>query len=635
MNDDYFPRVGAARPSHLMFSGGVGALVDLPNFSVLVRGLESWNYTGLTGNYLVDEPRLREAVNRALRRYTPGEKVTELRSAPWADGGDSNPKGIEAQRIGVPVMPFPQWLRCTACNELAGIDAGTFKFVNQNPRTPHEAKFIHDCKPKARRKPLAVAARFTLVCTDGHLDEFPYQAFVHHGGVCPEVPRPRMRMIDHGGNQAANVTIRCLACPATRNIREAMGEAGQRNLPACRGRHPHLGTFAAGGCGLAAIVLVAGASNQWFPITLNALALPPSKTEDIHRVVEERWTELQMITNAVIHTAMSQSPSYRYLEQYDAAELIAAVNARHAGVVVAAGPTDARVDLLTPEWDLFTCKQLPQPTEDFALVEAAVPTALQGLFADVRQVERLREARALIGFTRLDAPDPEDPALVKQVELSSRPRNWVPASEVRGEGIFLRVQDELMADWVAHAEQSDVLAGHRRAYVQFRTNRHSDRLAGDFDPMKHWPGARYIALHTLSHLLIRTIALECGYNSASLAERIYAGDDDDPRTGILLYTAVPDAEGTLGGLVSLAEKAHFERIVRRALTDARHCSQDPLCSERLPQAPYDYLHGAACHVCLFLSETTCERGNRFLDRRFLVPLDDDPKLLLTPAELVS
>ncbi len=36
-------RVGAVRPSHLMYTSGVGSLVDLPNFSVLVRGLDDWS----------------------------------------------------------------------------------------------------------------------------------------------------------------------------------------------------------------------------------------------------------------------------------------------------------------------------------------------------------------------------------------------------------------------------------------------------------------------------------------------------------------------------------------------------------------------------------------------------------------
>ena len=103
-----------------------------------------------------------------------------------------------------------------------------------------------------------------------------------------------------------------------------------------------------------------------------------------------------------------------------------------------------------------------------------------------------------------------------------------------------------------------------------------------------------------------------------------------PAHGILIYTAVPDAEGTLGGLVVARRAGPLDRIFRRALADAERCSSDPLCAERLPRAPADFLHGAACHVCLFVSETTCERGNRFLDRRFVVPIDD-PSLVLIPG----
>ncbi|MEV7185572.1 DUF1998 domain-containing protein [Kitasatospora sp. NPDC093102] len=633
MSNGYFRRVGAVRPSHLMFTAGVGSLIDLPNFSVLVQGLEQWSHTGLT-DYGIDEPRLRTAVNRSLQLYGR-EQVTELRAAPWAEGAD-NAKDWASQGVGVPITPFPQWLRCTACNVLAAVDSEEFAFINSNPRTPHEAKFVHDCTP-GRRKPLAVAARFTLVCTAGHLDEFPYTPFVHGGGACPTAPRPKLRMKDHGGNQAANVTIECVGCGAQRNIRDAMGERGRHNLPACRGRHPHLGNyFEPGGCGNEATLMVAGASNQWFPMTLSALALPPGEDDKLPELLEERWAELQNITTREIYDAVSSFPGLGWLKEYDADALIAAVQARKAAENGEAPASDARLpDLLGPEWAVLSAPRPPAVTEDFALETVPVPDALKGLFSDVRQVERLREARALIGFTRLDAPDPEADDIAVPVRLSRTGLGWVPASEVRGEGIFLRVRDGLMADWVTRVEKSPQMVAHREAFARFRTNRRSDRLTGQFDPMQGWPGERYIALHTLSHLLIRTIALECGYNSASLAERIYAGDETDPRTGILIYTAVPDSEGTLGGLVSLAEDPQFERIVRTALRNAAHCSSDPLCAERLPKAPADHLHGAACHICLFVSETTCERGNRFLDRRFLVPLGDEPDVVLTPAELLA
>ncbi|MDH6228178.1 DUF1998 domain-containing protein [Streptomyces sp. MJP52] len=621
-------RVGSVRPSHLMFTAGIGSLVDLPNFSVLVKGLDSWSYSGVT-QYDIDEPRLRAAVNRSLQRYGRGQ-IEQLRSAPWLEGGDSDPKGWAAQGVGVPVTPFPQWLRCTACNLLAAVDSQEFDFRNANARTPHEAKFVHDCK---NSKPLAVAARFTLVCTAGHLDEFPYTAYVHHGQACTKAQRPKLRMKDHGGNQAANVTIECVACGRKRNIREAMGERGRRHLPACRGRHPHLGTFESG-CEKEAVLMVAGASNQWFPLTLSALALPKGQGGDIEKILDDHWPELQGVVSRQFFDLVASMPQFGFLKEFDPDTVVSAILARKEGVEGSApSAPDVQSDLFGPEWDALS-GPVPTPTDDFALRPVSVPPQLDELFSDVRQVERLREARALIGFTRLDAPDRESPEIATRVELSRSTQNWVPASEVRGEGIFLRVRDDLMADWADRMVKSPQMEAHREAYGRFRANRKSDRMTSEFDPFQGWPGARYMALHTLSHLLIRTIALECGYNSASLAERIYAGDDDHARAGILIYTAVPDSEGTLGGLVSLAESSELRRIVRRALTDAQHCSADPLCAERLPHDPDDYLHGAACHVCLFVSETTCERGNRFLDRRFLVPLSGDKEQVLTPAGLL-
>lgn len=607
-----------------MFTGGVGATIDLPNFTVLVRGLDDWRYD-YPYEKLV-EPRLLAAAQAIL-----GPSVAELRPAPWLPGIDDNPSG-DAARVGVPVTPFPQWLRCTACDELGPYHASIWGFVNDAPRRPDRAYFHHARCPTRRNRPLAVPARFLLACTAGHLDDFPYRHFLHHGGECPVAEQPRLLMRDFGGNLGANVQLECAAgCGARRNISQALGQGGRLNLPRCRGRHPHLQTFAPGGCDQEARMLVAGASNQWFPQTLAALVVPKPSAGRLEAEVERHWDTLGTVTHPSVLPTLWTIPTFVALREWPDEQVWVEIERRRSAAQ-ATPTTSGYPDLRTPEWQILSAEQIPEPSVDFTMRRdpAGVPGSLRGLFSDVVAVERLREVRALVGFTRLDAPDPDDPDLVTRVRLARGDRpSWVPASEVRGEGIFLRVDEPMIAAWVEEVEESNQMRAHWEAFKRFRTNRYSDRLPGDFDPGYGWPGARFIALHTLSHLLIRTIALECGYSAASLSERIYAAGGDDPRAGILIYTAVPDAEGTLGGLVSLAEPADLERLVRRALTDARRCSSDPLCAERLPHHQADFLHGAACHVCLFVSETTCERGNRFLDRRFVVPVDD-PKLALVP-----
>jgi hypothetical protein len=620
MSGFHVRRVGAVRPSHLMFTGGVGALVDLPNFSVLVRGLDDWQYQN-SAQEPIAEPRLLAAV-----RASGMKKVEDLLPAPWLDGIDADPKG-PAAKVGVPVVPFPAWLRCTACNELAPVAGATFTFENSRPRRPHDARFFHGDCPKSRKRPLAVAARFVLTCVNGHLDDFPYRLFVHHGADCPKGAKaPRLQMDDRGGNLGANVAIRCLACQATRNIREAMGERNKHNLPRCRGRHAHLSSFDPAGCSEDPKVLVVGASNQWFSKTLSALAVPKTGASELATLVEQHWTQIEGFPRNVLAFARTSVPALKSFAKWNDDELWAAMEAHRAKIEGGDDGEAEYPDLRAAEWEIFTAQPPPPAHDDFAISRPGVPAELDKLLADIVQAERLREVRALVGFTRLDAPDPEDPDLVEVAPLAKSSPTFVPATEVRGEGIFLRLPEELLADWEQRVAGTVALKAHEEAYGRFRENRYSDRVKGRFDAMKNWPGARYIAMHTLSHLLIRTIALECGYSAASLSERIYAGTEDDPRSGILISTAVPDAEGTLGGLVSLGEPRELTRLFRRGLAEARRCSSDPLCAERLPAAPADFLHGAACHVCLFVSETTCERGNRFLDRRFVVPIDTD-----TPA----
>jgi hypothetical protein len=140
-------------------------------------------------------------------------------------------------------------------------------------------------------------------------------------------------------------------------------------------------------------------------------------------------------------------------------------------------------------------------------------------------------------------------------------------------------------------------------------------------PEAGFPGVRFVLLHSLSHVLMRQIALECGYTAASVRERLYCrplGQEHGPMAGILIYTAASDSEGTLGGLVQLGQPVTLARQLQHALESMRICGSDPLCAEHSPVPDGRGVHGACCHACLFAPETSCERGNRFLDRTVLV-----------------
>lgn len=604
-----------------MFTGGVGGLVELPNFTVLVQGLEEWNYSRVLGtDPVIHEPR----VLAAARSRLGTTEVKELRNAPWMEGQSSDPNS-PANQVGVPVVPFPAWFRCTYCDLLGSLESGAFTFTNKVASRPFEAQFAHtSC---ARRDRFAVPARFLVGCLRGHLDEFPYSWWVHKGGACPKHAYPALKMRDFGRESAATVRIECVSCEATRNMQEAQGEAGKANLPQCRGRHPHLGQYSE--CPEQARLLVLGASNQWFGASVDGLAVPPPQASELEAVLELLWEPLSMITSYEVMVYAHGAQFADQLGRWPLDEVWAAVQTKRARGQGAETAADAG-DLLSPEWELLTSEP-PQPTADFAIVSQPAPPAAAGVLADVRQVERLRLVRALVGFTRFDAPDPDDPELVIEAPLSgSAAPTWLPATEVRGEGLFVRLDEQALEAWEARAVVPWLERQHRDAFATFRLNRYSDRLQlpPGHDWSRGWPGLRYYLVHSLAHIALRAISLECGYAAASLAERIYA-DPTKNMAGFLIYTAVPDAEGTLGGLVSLGEPDRFQQVLERALADARACSSDPICAETAPAPGSDATYAACCHVCMFLSETSCERGNRFLDRRLLVDIGW-PELALWP-----
>jgi hypothetical protein len=131
----------------------------------------------------------------------------------------------------------------------------------------------------------------------------------------------------------------------------------------------------------------------------------------------------------------------------------------------------------------------------------------------------------------------------------------------------------------------------------------------------------YIMAHSLAHALMTEVAIDCGYPASALKERIYLLPrlpGQPIQCGILIYTASAGNQGTLGGLVEITHR--FAKVLKSALERERLCSGDPVCADHDPVRADDdrMLHGAACHGCLLISETSCEARNVLLDRVLLV-----------------
>ncbi|EKA62082.1 hypothetical protein B277_03470 [Janibacter hoylei PVAS-1] len=644
-----YARVGSQRPSALLYTYGPGSIIDLPHFTVMPCGYDEWEpvYARRDGSRPIHAPRLLQTVRTML-----GNQIGELRGFPWSPKEIASSK--EGVDLGVQSIVFPQWMRCTGCDRLAPLSV--WEYANERARRPDLAQFTHaGCPGRTRRgqrqstlaakgrklknQPV-VTARYLLACENGHLDEFPYEWWVHEGGSCgkPDVEVPILAMRELTSGRGANAIIECRSCGASRSMTLALGEAGRERLPRCRGRHPHLDGFEPKGCSKEARVMLVGASNLWFPAVTSIIVMPDSTTEETLQelaltVAARHAEDLEEFGDNVkmMRRILRESIDVSSLSDDEVAELVqlALSPAESEDDRLARKERWDPVELLEPEWRYLQDDPPGERHENKAsgltLSPRKVAADMAPGIARVLAVDRLRKVNAVLGFTRIDELDRINDSTSRLVRLNrnGRPR-WTVATEDRGEGIFIQLDEKMVSEWEARVEASELWAHHVAAHERNFRNRYSETsdIADHHDRLQP---PRYWLVHSLSHTLIRQMAMSSGYGGASISERLYAWKgtaEREPAAGMIICTTASDSDGTLGGLVRLSEEARLAALVHDSLRVTSRCSSDPICSSRTPQDPEDFLHGAACHCCTFVSETSCEKGNRFLDRRFLLSLPD-------------
>jgi hypothetical protein len=628
-------KVGSARPSSLLYTYGPGAIMDLPNFSIMPAGLDDWELIWKRRDHVrtIVEPRLLNVVRLHL-----GPQVDSLRPFPWQPKrtGLSN----EGADLGIPARVFPQWLRCTGCDYLGPLPR--FSYTNTHPFRPDLAQFTHKNCPgrseKSNKKSgsPAVPAQHLLTCTNGHLDEFPYSLWVHHGKKCSKAELPDLKMRDANVGKSVGSTIVCASCRRTRGMAEAQGSVGREKLPQqCRGRHPHLNAFESK-CDARPALIMMGASNLWFASTQSIIVMPRTEAEEKEALADQLRVALgveqvKQFSNQIdVIKALAGVKDIELTGMTDS-DIVAAV----ADVLAPAESEQERqeklaswdpVDLLVPEWRYLQKPALfpqQQTSSGLMVTEMQRHDDLHPRISRVVAVNQMKKVNAVLGFTRLDEMDRVNDLASRLVKLTRNGKpTWVPATEDRGEGIFLQLDLDAVARWESSILTTPSWDAHQAAHRRNFERRFSE-TAKKIDPDVRLPAPRYWLLHTLSHALIREMAMFSGYGAASLTERIYGWASSPQReaaAGLLICTTASDSEGTLGGLVALSEPERLHGILTLALRRASRCSSDPVCAMRTPGAPEDFLHGAACHCCSFASETSCEKANRFLDRRFLLNL---------------
>jgi hypothetical protein len=382
--------IGDIRPSQLIFTFGVASLIDLPNMSALIMGLDDWNTQYCRE---IVEDRLLSAIKRRMgsqvgQLYLPPIKLDELRSDPGAPA------------IGVPVVPFPRWMRCPLCDTLATIDSGVFRLMQDRWR-PDRTEYRHEGCTKARLgSPATLSVRFLLACREGHLTDFPWLEFVHKGNVPCKPAQLTLREYGISGD-ASDIVVKCLACNAERRMADAFDQDAHFN---CSGLHPHLRRVDTDPCPRKAKAILLGASNSWFSVSLSALSIPTA-THRLAKLVEESWDELKNVDSEdelqfyrkKLQKFQSLIPLFA---DFKDSEIWREISERRLGP---AGDDETAADIKLPEWQVFSNPESAAESRDFKLSRVAPPKGLEKIFEDTVLVERIREVRALLGYTRLES----------------------------------------------------------------------------------------------------------------------------------------------------------------------------------------------------------------------------------------
>lgn len=561
---------------------GPGAVIDVLGESFMTMTADRWPKRTLL-------PKIE------CERLSSRLGVQQFYGPPLVDDPEHN------NALGINVTRFPAWLFCQSCRRMVH---WTQKDETGQPPTCHV--------DSGRLVPM----RFVVACrAHSHGSDVPWDAWLHRGpsasNNCQQKGTLRFRPAPGGSAGLSGLEISCDTCNSRRTLGDLRADTLTQAGLICHGIQPW--EYEWKSCDSPLEVLQRGATSFHFAESVAAIDIP-----DVTATVLDLGDKIHAHTLFPGLKASLDGPNADHL----AAMIATEVGSSRDSVLAYARQEDSRAEgivpikglILSEEFEAFRAagndaadeRDFKTRAYGFSLsADDPIERELAKLVDSVVLVDRLREVRASLGFRRYSLDSDVVPSVPKSNEAS-----WLPAYEGFGEGIFLRFRPPTLDSWAARPEII--------ARAQTLKDRHADSR---FSTRLHEPSPQSLALHGFSHALLKELSFYSGYSAASLRERVYCESNGD--YGIFVYTTSTDQEGTLGGLVREGEYDRLGSTLARAAEQLSWCSNDPVCSESHPQN-LDGLNLAACHSCLFASETSCDSLNLLLDRVLLVGDPADP-----------
>lgn len=597
---------GELRRSQMISTYGPGAIADFPRLSGIMSGLDSWAVNMLPDSAKIHEKNLEKMLGKDyFVQISPDERF------------DS--------QFGMPVYRFPDMYYCPECHKLDRYR--NLRRVNTGNSQYNSDLVCSFCYQKTGKNIKLVPSRFVVACENGHLDDFPYDWWVHRKKGRCETPKLFFRYEGATGG-LDSIRISC-ECGASESMAGCMNKDALKSIH-CFGKMPWLGFTDKGWykepetCRALLRTMQRGANNVYYPVTQGVLTIPPWSSR-IQRIISNHSEILDDIMSydeeeVDLQERMLKKHFEKFIRQYKCSfdSFMREIQRAYSDDSTSVTPETLKMD----EYMAFCNDDID---EDFFKTESTeIPDELIEYFDIIKIVKRLREVKVLRGFRRI-VPSYESNEEVRVEKglydreftpVSRQPLQWLPGLELYGEGIFLKLNERKLSEWE-------------------RNNRDRYRELADRVETMPWVGknmfasgnVRYILLHTLSHLIIKQLTAQCGYTSASLTEKIYStiNETDVSMCGILIYTSATDTDGSLGGLSREGEGERMKNTLFAALEEASWCSNDPICISSKSQG-YRSLNYAACHACSLLPETSCESSNCLLDRASIVGTPENREL---------
>lgn len=627
----------SVRRSQLIVPFGIGAMVDFPEDTLMLAGIDFWPYELASDD---KKAAIRQATeifdDRLIKRLNAvlGRRIEFLLS-PTEGRRTGDPPGHH--RTPMNFFRFPKWLSCPSCRRLKKFGLESFNTPKcDNPFRMKEGKGIKCSDLPIKSRKVMEPVRFLIACEDGHVDDFPWSSWVHRNEPCGRGDEV-LFITSTGLDGLAGIRVSCL-CGKSRNMNKAFNpETLKKHLPeeSCTGRRPWLGSeFEKEDCSCSEVRTVQrGSSGIYFPNIMSSILIPPhsrrimlylSKSKVKQKIIDR---VLPYCTQVGGEVTLQERAEHRLEDLADDGgfnkeEFIRNFKVKFFEDDEESHPTDINDEAYRfREFEAFVGERPPSEERgefDIRPVQMTEykPTWMGVYFNRIVRVEQLKETRAFTGFSRIrpSAPGPDVRAKIFQ-----NASNWLPAIEVRGEGIFFEFNAKTVEDWVA-TRLVEGQANRLNLLIKEKIKNSEPNLS-----RRDGVDESFLLVHSFAHALINQLAFECGYDASSLKERIFVGSEEEKKMcGLLIYTASGDSEGSLGGLVERARPGLLERTIVSAIQESAICSNDPVCMES-GVSGRNILNVSSCHACNMLPETSCEHGNYLLDRSALIGTFEKPE----------